>query len=163
MILQTNIDAMADAIGVPVHIGEWVAFYKSPNGKAMFGRVVEFNMSTMVIEPLGKSRTYLPVTKSSIQVVKIPKELIEQQKVIVTDALGVEIKVGDWVMMTGCTSRYIRSCGDYNGKMAFGEIVKLNNGSVDVKIRNKKTLLKKLSSQIVKVSEEQLTLHWFTV
>jgi len=78
--------------------------------------------------------------------------------------------VGDFVAMTPHsnttnTRRFYGHSGypEYSGKIIFGEIKNLKKTSVDIRVVGKNKLVKKHSNQIVKVSEEQMTLILFSM
>lgn len=150
---------MNDSIGVPIEIGDWVAFYKTARGKSIFGKVIDFNKNTMVIQPNVKGNT---ITKNPMQVLKISKELIENKKIVINDSIGNELKIGDWVAATNIAyNDSVRNYYDRNfhGKIVFGSIEKLSKSSIEIKVRTRKTSIKKAPNQVVKISDEQAMLH----
>jgi hypothetical protein len=159
--------SMNDAVGATVVVGDSVAYYNTTKGRTIFGKILRFNSASMIIQPVGTSKKSSTVRKNSTQVVKVS---IEVKKIIPRDSLGNEIKIGDFVAMTPCSnvkdyrrsSFYNRNL-DYNGKIVFGEIKKLCKSSVEVRLINKNKLLRKSPSQLIKVSEEQMTLIFFSL
>ena len=148
--------SLPDAIGIPCSIDDWVAFYNTGPGRTIFGKIVSFNNVSMVVRPDGKKNT---IRKHPRQVLKIPP--IEKAPVVVFDAIGQELKVGDWVAMTKEEKSHwhgYKTYDYYNGNLVFGEITNLGKSTIAVRIRNKKNSLKKFSNQLVKVSLEQVTL-----
>jgi len=149
---------MTDCVGSEIQINDWVAFYKTATGKSIFGKVVDFNTNSVVVLPNGKSRT---ITKTSAQVFKVPTELVEGKKVVVKDAIGNELKPSDWVATTYSTG-YIRGYGGtYNGKIILGKVEKLTRTSVHIRVRTRKTVIKKMPTQIIRLTDEQAMLQMF--
>ena len=72
--------------------------------------------------------------------------------VTLPDAMGVPLVVGDWVAYTkGALAT-----------MNFGQIVRFNNSSLVVAPRKGKDF-RVTTPQVIKISEEQLTLYWFSL
>jgi hypothetical protein len=156
--------SMSDAVGATVVVGDSVAYYNAAKGKTIFGKVLKLNSASMIIQPIATSRKNSTVRKNSSQVVKVS---IEIKKIIHVDALGTEIKVGDFVAMTSdsINNRHYWTplSKDYNGKIIFGEIKNLKRTSADVRVVGQNKILKKSPNKIFKVSEEQMTLILFSL
>lgn len=68
------------------------------------------------------------------------------------DATGTPIKVDDWVATMKGKS----------GDISFGKVLYFNDKTMVIKDRRGKES-RRTSNQVLKVSEEQLTLHWFSL
>ena len=145
-----------DSLGTSLEINDWVAFYQAAHGKTLFGKVINFNTNSIVIKLKGKIAT---VRKISTQVVKVPAELCEDTKNIIMDALGIELKIGDFVTTVG--RNHSIGHDSYNGKIVVGEVKSIKQSSILLRIINKKSAIRKKPCQVVKISSEQAMLKMF--
>jgi hypothetical protein len=68
------------------------------------------------------------------------------------DATGVPLHIDDWVAIIKGKS----------GDISFGKVLYFNDRTMVIRDRKDKEF-RRTSKQVLKVSEEQLTLHWFTL
>lgn len=68
------------------------------------------------------------------------------------DAIGGVVEIGDWVAFAYGSG--------YGSPLAIGKIEKFNDKSMIV-LRNKGKAMRKLPSQVIKITPEQVMLHLF--
>ena len=69
-IKKLKVVAMLDAMGIYLHVGDWVAFANGMHGDILFGQVIRLCDKSMVI----KKQRGKDIRRTSKQVVKISEE-----------------------------------------------------------------------------------------
>lgn len=144
---MSNVSSMNDAFGFPIGVEDLVAFTHGGSTASLeFGKIIRFNEQTMIIErKRGK-----PVRKNSNQVIKISNI---PEKVHLSDAVGNILNISDKIAFNN---------KGINSSIEIGTIIELTNNDVIIK-RKRGRPVRKAGKQIIKVTQEQMTMRSFSM